>query len=186
MGSAALLMIIIAIIFIVRRKRQHARQQAHHGLNHDVTEHQQPPQDQRLSITNSAQEIDNDNNIGFIREIPDTGLAEMLHELPPEMSPSRPDHDTIPTSKVHPQLSHELRAHRSFQVMEPTRVSSHGPLGRMKEVPERRCEDTMTAEGAPSVEKVLGMSAQPIDHVDKDDASVATSTLAQIYSSYMR
>jgi len=187
-GSAALLLLlIIASIFVIRKKRRHTRQQVDVRLNQNTTGHQGPLQDPRPSIISSAREIDDNSNTGQIREIPDTGVAELLDELLHEMSPSGPGHETSRSSRILPQVSHELRTHRSSQVMVRTRTYSKGPLCRLKEVPRTRCKEIVTSDDASTIQMVLALSAQHIDHVDQDDASVVTSNLeAQIYSSYMR
>jgi len=187
-GLAALIfLLIIAGIFVVRRKRRRVRQQADVGFNHNSTGHQEPLRDPRPSIISSAQEIDDQSNIGLIPEFPDTGVAELLNELLHEMSPSGPGHEASRSSGILPQVSHELRTHRSSQIMVDTRTSSKRPLCRLKEVSRKRCKEVVTFDGASTIQMVLALSARHIDHIDQDDASVVTSNLeAQIYSSYMR
>jgi len=187
-GSAAfLLLLVVAIIFVVRRKRRHTRQREDVGLNRNITGHQETLQDPRPSIISYTREIDDNSNIGHIHEIPDTGVAELFNELLYEMSPSEPGHGTARSSGVLPQVSHELRTHRSSQVVVHARTSSKGPLYRLKEVPRKNCKDVVTSDGASTIQMVLALSAQHVDHVDQDDASGVTSNLkAQIYSSYMR
>jgi len=185
--TALILLLIIAGIFVVRRKRRRARQQADVGFNHNSTGLQGPVQDPRPSLISSAREIDDNSNNGLILEILDTGLAELLDELLHEMSPSELGHETPRSSGVLPQVSHELRTHRSSQVMVDTRASSNGPLGRMKEVARKHCKDIVTSDGVSPVQVVLAMSGRHVQDSEQDVVSVVTSSLeAQIYSSYMR
>ena len=187
-GSGVLvLLVLIASILVIRRNRRRTRQQANIGLNHNSTWLREPFQDPRPSTISFTRELDDNSNIGLIPEIPDTGVAELLDELFHEMSLSAPDHARRHSSGIIPQVSHELRTNRSSQVVVRPRAPSNGPFCKVNDVPRKRCKDIVTSDGASTMQMVLVLSAQHIDHVDQDDASEVTSNLeAQIYSSYMR
>ncbi|KAL9630669.1 MAG: hypothetical protein Q9164_006303, partial [Protoblastenia rupestris] len=170
------LVVALVIALLCRKSRQKSNKQIGANVPEASTLSQEP---KKLSIR-SVREIDDNSIVGPIRELPDSGKAELLDEQSPSGSGNEiPEiSDTLP-------VVHELRTHRSSKehFMLPGNRASMCRIFMSTKISRRSAFTVGPTDGAPYVETVISASAQQ----SMIRTSTATSNLkTEIYESYMR
>ena len=100
-------------------------------------------------------EIDNNSLCGPIRELPDSGKAELLDEA----SPSGSGHEIKEMCQSVPFVVHELGTHRSSkeQVMD-TQTANKGNIVKSTEISRISCPSHESSDSTPCIETVISAS----------------------------
>jgi len=170
-----LLLIFLGIIFATRRKRR-AKGQV---VNDKVKSPTLPREPRALIISSRPREIDHNSMVGPVRELPDSGRVELFDDH----SPTAPGNEVSETSQALPPVAHELRSHRSSQVMIQLRTANTSNIFKSTRISRKSWTSVTSSNSTPRVISVLAQHRV----FDADGASVVTSSLeAEIYASYMR
>lgn len=173
-----LLLIFLGIIYATRRKRRAKGQ-----VVNDKVEPPTPPREPwALTISSSPREIDHNSMVGPVRELPDSGKVELQDDHPP----TGLGNEVSEMSQALAPVPHELRTHRSSQVMIQLRTANVRKIFKSTKISRESWTSVASSDGTPRVETIISALAQQRDF-DADSASVVTSSFkAEIYSFYMR
>lgn len=155
----ALLLTFFVLVFAIRRwlrRHKHSKQ--------SDTSSESPRSSPKPWVTTvcSVREIDDNSLCGPIRELPDSGKAELLDDTSPsgsgnalpEMSPSM-----VP-------VAHELRTHNSSKVHSIIRAYSanNGSILKSTEISRKSWTSFGSSDGTPCVETVISASSRAAPH----------------------
>lgn len=170
------------MILVLRKKRSRTKESAATQLADNSTECPPFPAVPRAPIATSAQEIGNNSMIGPVREMPDSGRAELLVEH----YPSGRRNGVLGMPGVMPCIAHELRTARSSQLMLRTSKPDYGQNFLSRRIAREGCTGVASSDVTSIAESVESVPDCRKD-LDHDIASSVTSSLkVEIYSYYLR
>ncbi|KAL9128508.1 MAG: hypothetical protein Q9217_002835 [Psora testacea] len=174
-ATVFVLLVVIALALFVYNLRRKSNKQ----IDADLPEASTLSQERKISISCSVREIGNNSTVGPIRELPDSGKAELLDE----QSPSGSGNEISEMSEAHPVV-HELRTHRSSmeQFMIQANSTSTCKIFVSTKILRKSAFGVDSTDGTRYVETMISASAQQ----SMIRSSTDTSNLEKIYESRSR
>lgn len=179
-AAFALFSILLFIVFSIHRRRRSRSQVEEDTANQKKSSLWR----KAFVISTTPREIDQNSMVGPVRELPDSENSKP--ELFDKSSPSGSGLGVLEMLDPRAPIAHELRTHRSSQVMIETRRANIGKIFKSTNISRKSWISVASSESTPRVKTVISASVQR-RKISADTASLAASNLKEmIYSSYAR